>query len=316
MINRMIKSWRKMGQRADNAEAHLAKLVELTAASEARNAALAERIERKLLQLDQLEIHLGRIERQLALSHPRFTAPLRLERYGHKVYSQNDEDGIIAEIFRRIGVTTRVFIEIAAGDGRENCSAFLLSQGWRGLWVECDDENIASIRNRWQNELDSGQLKVAAERVTVETLNGVIDRASLGDDIDILIMDIDGNDYHLLEALEARPRVICAEYSARWPPPVHWVMPRDDNFSWGGMPDTRETGASLQALEELLTPRGYSLVGTNIAGVNSFFVRSDLAEGKFAAPFTAFNHYNSIRYWYFNLSGMSAIWNGIEADGA
>ena len=33
---------------------------------------------------------------------------------GHKAYSQNDEDGIIAEIFRRIGVGGRVFLRLGA----------------------------------------------------------------------------------------------------------------------------------------------------------------------------------------------------------
>ena len=34
-----------------------------------------------------------------------------LEYYGFKVYSQNDEDGIIEEIFNRIGTTNKIFIE-------------------------------------------------------------------------------------------------------------------------------------------------------------------------------------------------------------
>lgn len=41
----------------------------------------------------------------------RLDDPLYLERYGYKVYSQNDEDGIIAEIFNRIGTTDKRFVE-------------------------------------------------------------------------------------------------------------------------------------------------------------------------------------------------------------
>lgn len=62
--------------------------------------------------------------------------PDRLVACGFKQYSQHDEDGIIEEIFRRIGVTDRTFIEFGVGDGTENCTVYLLLQGWNGLWIE------------------------------------------------------------------------------------------------------------------------------------------------------------------------------------
>src|SRR6516225_6330386 len=45
------------------------------------------------------------------LAKPSNADPKRLLRYGFKVYSQSDEDGIIQEIFNRIGTSNRVFIE-------------------------------------------------------------------------------------------------------------------------------------------------------------------------------------------------------------
>jgi hypothetical protein len=65
-----------------------------------------------------------------------YRGSLRLEGFGFKVYSQCDEDGIIQEIFRRIGTDNRRFIEIGCGDGSENCTAYLLHQGWSGLWID------------------------------------------------------------------------------------------------------------------------------------------------------------------------------------
>jgi hypothetical protein len=318
MFKRLLGAWRRHRATADRAEAHLALIAERMASAEAQSKAWADRIELQLKQLNTMEVNLARIEHHLTLSHPRFASPLRLERYGRQVFSQHDEDGIIAEIFRRIGASARVFVEIAAGDGKENCSAFLLSQGWRGLWVECDDRNINSIRSRWPEQISSGQLKVRPEFITRENVNDVIGQADLGDEIDLLIIDIDGNDYHILEAINSRPRVICAEYLARKPPPVNWRMSYDDNTDLtsrlGPMAEGVEYGASLQAWADLLTPRGYSLVGTSIAGVNCFFVRSDLVDGKFEAPFTAENHYNPARYWYHTLNFMSQVWIGSAAD--
>jgi hypothetical protein len=311
MFRRLLNVLRK-DSTAQRAEAHLALILERMEAAEAWARAWAERVEVQLLQLNALEVSLGRLEHQQALSHPRFASPLRLERFGRKIFSQHDEDGIIAEIFRRIGETSRVFVEIAAGDGQENCSAFLLSQGWSGLWVECDERNVRLIHDRWPAEIARSQLKVSQSFVSRENVNDLI-AAAVSDEIDILIIDVDGNDYHILKAIEARPRVICAEYLARKPPPINWFMPYDQNYDLslrlGAMSEGIEYGASLQAWDDLLTPRGYSLVGTGIAGVNCFFVRSDLAKGKFEEPFTAYNHYNPPRYWYRTTSFMSQIWN-------
>ena len=112
----------------------------------------------------------------------------------------------------------------------------------------------------------------------------------------------------MLEKISAvSPRVICAEYNANFPPHVAWTMERDDTYMWCGL-DYR-VGASLKALENLLSGRGYALVGCSIAGVNAFFVRKDLAAGKFAEPFTAENHYNP---WRFSHAGSAhgTMWRG------
>ena len=55
-----------------------------------------------------LQVQLQAYEEQL-LASPRYTAPGNLARFQHQVFSQHGEDGIIAEIFRRIGVTTRTW---------------------------------------------------------------------------------------------------------------------------------------------------------------------------------------------------------------
>src|SRR5215207_1744431 len=55
-------------------------------------------------------------------------------------FSQNGEDGVIEEIFARIGTTTRHAIEIGAADGEENCTRSLVESGWTAHWVEADSE--------------------------------------------------------------------------------------------------------------------------------------------------------------------------------
>jgi hypothetical protein len=81
-------------------------------------------------------------------------------RYGRKVYSQNDEDGIIAEIFRRIGTGSRRFIEIGAADGLENNTVWLLLQGWSGTWLEASPALAEGIARKFHPLVERKRLTV------------------------------------------------------------------------------------------------------------------------------------------------------------
>jgi len=74
--------------------------------------------------------------RRALFSDVKYREGNRLEPYGFKVYSQCDEDGIIQEIFNRIGLKSSRFIEFAVGNGLENNTLKLLLEGWSGLWIE------------------------------------------------------------------------------------------------------------------------------------------------------------------------------------
>src|ERR1035438_815663 len=83
----------------------------------------------------------------------------RLEWYGKRVYSQSDEDGIIAEIFRRIGTTNKIFVEFGAEAGTQNNTRLLLDYGWTGLWIEGHPDHAAFLRKWFRNEITTGRLK-------------------------------------------------------------------------------------------------------------------------------------------------------------
>lgn len=229
-----------------------------------------------------------------ALAEAPYADPLRLERFGLKIYSQYEEDGIIAEIFRRIGTTNEVFVEFGVETGVENNTRKLLLDGWRGLWIECSERHIAAIRTDFSDLLESNQLFVKQGFITAENINEVLHPWPAGE-IDLLSIDIDGNDYYIFEALRIiQPRVIVIEYKAQFPPPISVVQEYQPNYRWSG---GDYGGASLEALARLGKRRGYCLVGTTFTGLNAFFVRADLAEGKFQTPFSAENHYNRPRFF-------------------
>ncbi len=225
------------------------------------------------------------------LNHPRFTDPLRLLRYQSRTCSQHGEDGMIREIFRRIGTTNRVFAEVGVGDGTENNTAFLLSTGWTGYWIDGDDLFVDTVKDR--PDLSDGCLKWLVSFVTRENVAGLFKQMGVPIEIDFMSLDIDQNTYYLWDGLrQYRPRVVVVEYNSVLPADVDWKVRYESSRTWNG---TQNFGASLKAFEKLARELGYSLVGCDFHGLNAFFVRDDLAASKFAEPFTSENHYEPPR---------------------
>lgn len=236
--------------------------------------------------------------------------PKSLIPYGHKIYSQNDEDGIIREIFNRIGTTNKTFVELGVGDGLENNTLALLFDDWKGLWVEGSSQNVDKIAKGYAKTISGGQLTVIQSMITKENINDTISSQLDCKEPDLLSIDLDGNDYHVFEAISGiKPRVVVMEYNAKFAPPVSYCMQYDAEHIWDG---TDKFGASLSFLEARLREKGYSLVGCNLTGANAFFVRQDLVENKFLEPFTAEKHYEPARYLGCIRSGHPASYATIE----
>ncbi len=192
-----------------------------------------------------------------------------------RVFSQNGEDGVIAEILRRIGTGGGGFVEFGIQDGTEGNTVFLAQVlGWSGVYLEADDASFAALERRYAGNPRVRTLHAAVEPDTVEALFA---QAGVPEEPDIVSIDVDGNDYWIWRALTAfRPRLVIVEYNGAFDPASRRVMPYTPGFRWDG---TSAYGSSLGALEDLGTEKGYRLVHTELAGVNAFFVREDLAGG-------------------------------------
>jgi hypothetical protein len=228
------------------------------------------------------------------LDSSRHRDPRRLTHHGYKVYSQHDEDGILAEIFKRIGIAHRTFVEFGVGRGKECNTIWLLMQGWSGTWIEGEAARFEQIQESHAAWIDGGQLRLVNRFVSTANINNLIGRSGLSGEIDLLSIDIDSADYWIWKAIDVvRPRVVTIEYNAAWAPPASVVVPYRANMRWNR---TNYFGASLAALAGLGRSKGYDLVGCSLSGVNAFFVRSDLVEDRFLDPGDAAAHYEPPRY--------------------
>ncbi|CAN5658165.1 hypothetical protein BH09VER1_BH09VER1_00160 [soil metagenome] len=242
-------------------------------------------------------------------SHPRYRDPQRLLIHGAQYWSQNYEDGMIAEIFRRIGVSTRTFLEIGVGDGSENNTTALLAAGWHGWWIDGSEECAQKIHERLRAMPElAARLKMRQALVGTDNIADLLKQLGVPVEIDLFSLDIDLNTYHIWAALKGfRPRVVVVEYNAGLGPENDWIHPYEPSKVWDY---TQAFGASLEAYVRLGAQFGYSLVGCDITGLNAFFVRDDLLGEHFVGPFTSQNHYEPARYSLWGRLGHMSVFYG------
>jgi hypothetical protein len=220
---------------------------------------------------------------------PRDALCPHIEIYGRKIYSQNDEDGILEYLFSVIEPTQRSFVEIGVGppwrDGRFatdeplECNCRLLAErGWHGLLVDGTEY--------------PADMGVTRAFVTAENINALLDEHKVPDDLDLFSLDIDGNDYWVWKALERRPKVVVVEYNSTILPSESKTIAYDPGFDWAARGHTQYYGASLLALKRLGEEKGYTFVYAN--GVNAFFVRSELVPNRFAFDFDRLYRYRQV----------------------
>lgn len=251
--------------------------------------------EKLVTQSSQQVDLLARFIYEQAFQTPRFQDRKRLLPHGFKVYSQHDEDGMIEEIFRRIGCTNKYFVEFGLGDGLENCTTYLLLKEWSGAWIEGSAICYEGILKNMAPLIANGRLRARYSFITAANICRLFTELDVPKEFDFLSIDIDRNDYWIWDAIQGyNPRVVAIEYNASWKQTVSCVVPYDATAVWGW---TNYYGASLKALEILGRKKGYSLVGCAYTGVTAFFVRNDCLDNHFAEPYSSENHYEPPRYF-------------------
>lgn len=242
---------------------------------EARLKEISDRLSKLEESIGDLRPHiemLPAIIRKLYLEDADLPPPydLRAERFRYR--SQNDEDGLLLALFKRIGTTNRRCVEIGCGFNGGN-SGFLVAEcGWSGLMVDGNRKKIATIKVRFAGH----DVTAEKHRVTRENIDAILRMHEFTGEIDLLSIDIDGIDYWVWEALTAcSPRVVAIEYNWLFGPVRAVTVPYDADFEIGSRGTRSYRGASLAALAYLAQKKGYRLIATE--RVNAFFLRNDIA---------------------------------------
>ena len=207
--------------------------------------------------------------------------PLSFKDVGFREYSQHEEDGILLYIFSLIGTTNKKFVEMCAGNGLEcNTTNLVINHRWTGAMFDGNEENVKKGHRFFSQHKDSMYWtpNFVHSWIDKENINQLIEQADIKGEIDLFSLDIDGNDYWLLQELNIiNPRVIVLEFNHLWGAEEAVTVPYNPSFvaefsEYG----SDYAGASLAAFVKLGKEKGYRLVGTNQIATNAFFVRNDI----------------------------------------
>ena len=194
---------------------------------------------------------------------------LRARRFG--VTSQNEEDGLLLELFRRIGPTNRRFVEIGCGVNGGNSGFLARECGWTGLMVDADPGAVAKVAVLFASE----DVATACHTMARENVDTVLEEAGFTGEIDLLSIDVDGNDFWLWDALSVcRPRVVIIEYNYLLGHTAAVTIPYAPAFRLSQAPTRAYRGASLEAMVRLGRHKGYRLITSE--RINAVFLRDDV----------------------------------------
>ncbi len=196
-----------------------------------------------------------------------------------RCFSQNGEDGILLYLFSLLGTTNRRAVEICAGNGVQcNAANLILNHGWHGLLLDGDAEQIARGTD-FYSMCGITSAELLHSWITADNVASLVERQGFNGDVDLLSLDLDGNDYWIWKALDSlSPRVVVLEFNAVCGPEASVAMSYRPDYRLDLATRPYRCGASLGAFVKLARTKGYRLVGVLSLGFNAFFVRSGLGE--------------------------------------
>lgn len=189
-----------------------------------------------------------------------------LNSYAKNKYSQNGEDGIIAEILLRLRISSGRFCEFGAWDGIHLSNTYSLAEaGWSGVYIEGDAEkykDLVATCSKLPGQKVLPVLAFVSPDIPGKRVDDILGATAMPKDFDILSIDIDSCDYQIWASIkEYAPKIVIIEVNSYLPPPVRYVH--------GG----ETSGSSFLAVADLAKEKGYTVVCHT---GNAICVRSDL----------------------------------------
>jgi len=201
---------------------------------------------------------------------------LQINSKEYRVYSQWGDDGIIQYLVHKLNIENKKFIEFGVGNYFESNTHFLLvNNNWSGYVIDGSQKCMDIVKDSpffWRYDL---KLKTAF--INKDNINNLLSESNFSN-IGLLHIDLDGNDYWILNAIDMKkysPDILILEYNSNFGAERQITIPYNPLFSCiDGHHSGQYFGASLAALNSIAMDKGYYFIGCNLAGNNAYFIKN------------------------------------------
>lgn len=199
-------------------------------------------------------------------------------------FSHANEQSILAKYIEGLLPKDRpkTVVDIGAGNGvRWSNSYALLLSGWKTLGVEADSQKFAllsKVYGRFPSAHASNSL------ASPDNICPLLRDFDIEENFGVLCVDIDGNDYWVLDAIltKFRPGLVVTEINENIPPPLRFVVKFDPDFQLRH----HFYGYSIAALEDLCQQHNYGIL--ELEYNNAFLAPRELGAAQFRDAASAY----------------------------
>jgi len=186
---------------------------------------------------------------------------MELKKYEKNVTSQWGEDGVIEEIFNRIGDGNKLCCEFGAWDGKHlsNCWDLWHNKEWNAVLIEGEADRVANLKVSLAEFKNVKPVLRFVDPEGVNSVDQILDDEGIDSKLDLLSIDIDSDDYAVFQHLKRTPRLIVIEYNPTIPPHIDLVQKKGENL-----------GNSISAIFKLAQTKGYKFI--HLTYTNMFLV--------------------------------------------
>ena len=192
-------------------------------------------------------------------------------------YSHANEQGILAKYIEQLlpQDQPRTVVDVGAGNGvRWSNSYALLLAGWKALGVEADPQKYALLAKVYSKFPEAHASNSLADPTNISSILKDFD---IEENFGVLCLDIDGNDYWVLDAVLSnfRPGLVVTEINENIPPPLRFVVKFNPDFQLR----YHFYGYSIAALEDLCAKHDYGIL--ELEYNNAFLAPRELGPAQF-----------------------------------
>jgi hypothetical protein len=201
---------------------------------------------------------------------------MNLLQFENNIQSQYGEDGVIEEIFNRIGYKNKICVEFGAWDGQYLSNSWNLwhNKDWSAYLIEGDQKRAEELKENLKDFPKATSIHSFVMPEGESSLDRILSKYDVPKDFDMLSIDIDGDDYHVFAKLtNYRPRLVIIEFNPTIPPGIELIQDLGEYI-----------GASSLSLIKLAEQKNY--IPVHITQTNLFFIAKE------ANPQELFDQFN------------------------